>query len=76
MADKGGVENGVLQRVGVLEFVDERHAPFGSQGLGKRFGLLGMFGVGQGSMHVEQQIIIVAARAAAFVFGQTGFQVA
>ena len=29
LADKGSVENGVLQRVGVLEFVDERHAPFG-----------------------------------------------
>ena len=76
LADKGGVENGVLQRVSVLEFVDERHAPFGLQGLGERFGLFGMLGVGQSGMHVEQQIIIVAARAAAFVFGQTGFQVA
>ena len=65
-----------MQRVGVLEFVDERHAPFGSQGLGERFGLLGMFWVGQGGMHVEQQVVVVAARAAAFVFGQTGFQVA
>ena len=76
LADKGGVENGVLQRVGVLEFVDERHAPFGRQGLGERFGLFGMFGVGQGGMHVEQQIVVVAARAVAFVFSQTGFQVA
>ena len=64
------------QRVGVLEFLDERHAPFGRQGLGERFGLLGMFGIGQGGVNVEQQIVVVAARAAAFVFGQTGFQVA
>ena len=76
LADKGGVENGVLQRVGVLEFIDERHAPFGSQGLGERFGLLGMFGIGQGGVNVEQQIVVVAARAVAFVFSQTGFQVA
>ena len=55
---KRALENAVLQRVGVLKFVDQRHPPFGRHRLRQLAGVA-VFRL-QGAGNVEQQIIETA----------------
>ena len=65
MGDKTAVENFVLQRVGILEFIDQRHLPvFGNQ-CGQGFGVRAF---GKGVVNIGQQIVEVALAAAFFLF--------
>ena len=64
--DKDAAEDFVLQRVGVLEFVDEGDRPVVRHGVGQRFGVCAC---GEGVVDVEQQLVGAAAGARAAFFG-------
>ena len=67
VGDKSMLENGVLQRVGVLKFVDQRHAPVFRHGFGQKRTLRALT---KRVVHIEQQIVEAALAAAFFLLDQ------